>query len=389
MKTKKPKFSIMLGVNRMDRLSAVFDATLRAVENGKEEIFNIYETTKAEAQRLEKELNLLNAELKETIKKVDDQQRKEKSLRQKLMEVNKNYQIYNEKQMMDVYTETKDSQLELKLLQARELQLRVRRDEIERSLRNLEDTVVRAENLINQISLAISLLKDGITEISQLYSNDQKKEIALRIMKAQEEERRRVAREVHDGPAQGLANIVLRLEIAEKLLKLDCDKVLEELQDLKILVRENLQDIRRIIFDLRPIYLDHKGIVDTIKNYITNYEKTYGINCEMVVEGQEKQLDPSIKLALFRIVQEGMINVAKHAESPKVTLNLAFLEEKIMSRIIDYGKGFNPQTVLENPGEHFGLVGIQERVEMLSGKFSINSVEGKGTVFEFELPYSK
>ncbi|NLL51694.1 MAG: histidine kinase, partial [Peptococcaceae bacterium] len=184
----------------MKRLSEVFDATLHAVEKGKEEIFHIYETTKSETQRLEKELTFLNLELSETIKKVDLQHKKEKHMRQKLLEVNKNFQIYNEQQMLDAYSEAKDSQLELKLLQSKELQLRVRRDEIERSLKNLEGTVKQAENLISQISLAISLLRDGITEISQRYSDDQKKEIALRIMKAQEEERRRVAREVHDGP---------------------------------------------------------------------------------------------------------------------------------------------------------------------------------------------
>ncbi|NLM21959.1 MAG: histidine kinase [Peptococcaceae bacterium] len=373
----------------MKRLSEVFDATLRAVEKGKEEIFNIYETTKAESQRLEKELAFLNIELSDTIKKVDLQYKKEKHMRQKLLEVNKNFQIYNEQQMMDAYAEAKDSQLELKLLQSKELQLRARRDEIERSLKNLEETVKQAENLINQISLAISLLRDGITEISQCFSDDQNKEIALRIMKAQEEERRRVAREVHDGPAQSLANIVLRLEIVEKLLKFDYDKVIEELQDLKCLVRNNLKDIRRIIFDLRPINLDHQGIVDAIRNYIVNYQRTYGISCQILIEGQDKRLTPSVKLALFRLVQEGLTNVAKHAESPKVDLNLVFLEEKVVGKIIDYGKGFDPKEVLENPGEHFGLVGIRERVEMFSGKFSLNSVKGKGTVFEFELPYSK
>lgn len=370
----------------MDHLTNVFEATLRAVEGGKEEIFNIYEITRSEIKRLKKELQFLSFEITETIKKVDRQQRQEKRLRQKLMEVNRNFEKYSERQMLDIYTETKDAQVELQLLQAKELQLRIRRDEIERSLKNLDGTVQRAENLMNQVGLAIRLLTEGITEISQLYSNDQRKELAFRIIKAQEEERKRVAREVHDGPAQSLANIVLRLEIAEKLLKIDHEKVKKELHELNSLVRENLKDIRRIIFDLRPIPLDCTGIVGTIKNYINNYERTYGIECQLMIDGTEKSLNSSIEVALFRLVQEGMTNVAKHADSSKCEVYLRFLDDWIMGQIIDYGKGFNTEEVLANPGEHFGLIGMTERVEMFSGKFSIRSVPGKGTIFEFGLP---
>jgi two-component system sensor histidine kinase DegS len=372
----------------MDRLSDVFEKTLRAVEDGKEEIFNIYEITRSEIQRLKKELEFLSSEISTTIKKVDTQQKNEKKLRYKLMEVNRNFKNYNEQQMLEIYTEAKDAQVELQLLQAKELQLRTRRDEIERSLRNLESTVQKAENLMNQVGLAIRLLKEGLTEISQLYNNDQRKEIAFRIIKAQEEERRRIAREVHDGPAQSLANIVLRLEIAEKLLMIDHDRVKQEIQELNNLVRENLRDIRRIIFDLRPIHVDNSGIVETIRNYTKNYEKTYGIACDLTVEGLEKPLNPSLEVALFRLVQEGMTNVAKHAETPKCEVFLQFRDDWIIGQIIDYGKGFNTKEVMANPGEHFGLIGMNERIEMYSGKFSIKSIQGKGTVFEFALPYA-
>jgi len=239
---------------------------------------------------------------------------------------------------------------------------------------------------MNQVSIAIRLLKEGITNISQLYSNDQKKEVAFQIIKAQEDERRRIAREIHDGPAQSLANIILRLEITEKLLAIDYQKAKKELHDLNILVRENLKDIRRIIFDLRPIVLDSKGIVETIKEYIKNYEKTYGIQCFLNVEGIENNVNSSIKIALFRLVQEGMTNVAKHANSSKCEILLQFSENLIKGQIIDYGTGFNVEQVFENPAEKFGLIGMKERIEMYSGKFSIKSTIGKGTVFAFELP---
>jgi len=370
----------------MDRLLDVFDSTIKAVENGQEEIFGIYETTRAEIQRLKKELDFLSTEIASIINKVDEQYKKEKRLRYRLMQVNRDFKLYTEQQMLEIYTEAKDAQVELQLLQAKEIQLRNRRDEIERSLINLKGTVKKAENLMNQVGIAIRLLKEGISEITLLCSNDQRKEIAFQIIKAQEEERRRIAREIHDGPAQSLANIILRLEITEKLLAIDHQKVEKELHDLNLIVRENLKEIRRIIFDLRPIALDSGGIVETIKKYIKNYEKTYGIECSLIVEGVEKTVNSAIEVALFRLVQEGMTNVAKHANSTRCEILLEFSEDLIKGQIVDYGKGFDIKEVLENPAEKFGLIGMKERIQMYSGKFSIESTIGKGTIFAFELP---
>lgn len=370
----------------MDRLLDVFDSTIKAVENGQEEIFGIYETTRAEIQRLKKELDFLSTEIASIINKVDEQYKKEKRLRYRLMQVNRDFKLYTEQQMLEIYTEAKDAQVELQLLQAKEIQLRNRRDEIERSLINLKGTVKKAENLMNQVGIAIRLLKEGISEITLLCSNDQRKEIAFQIIKAQEEERRRIAREIHDGPAQSLANIILRLEITEKLLAIDHQKVEKELHDLNLIVRENLKEIRRIIIDLRPIALDSGGIVETIKKYIKNYEKTYGIECSLIVEGVEKTVNSAIEVALFRLVQEGMTNVAKHANSTRCEILLEFSEDLIKGQIVDYGKGFDIKEVLENPAEKFGLIGMKERIQMYSGKFSIESTIGKGTIFAFELP---
>lgn len=126
-----------------------------------------------------------------------------------------------------------------------------------------------------------------------------------------------------------------------------------------------------------------------LKNYITNYEKTYNIKCILQVHGVEKSLDPAIEVALFRMVQEGMTNVAKHAKSATCEVNLQFRDNSVIGRIIDNGRGFDAKEVLKNPGEHFGLIGIKERIEMYSGKLNIKSVPNQGTIFKFELPYSK
>jgi len=369
-----------------DQLGEIMQNTLTAIESGKEEIFFIAETSRNETLRMTIELSQLKLDIAEIIVQVDHQKNVDRQLRQKLMEVNRAHQQCTQKEMFETYSQAKDAQVNLQLLQAKEIQLRKRRDDLERSLRQMRETVERAQNLMTQVSMAISLLQGGIADSLQTQNNGQKIKMGLTVIRAQEEERRRVAREIHDGPAQTLANIVLRLEIAEKLLEVDHTRVKAELIDLKNLVRSNLQDIRRIIFDLRPMVLDDLGIVPAISKYLANFQDNYGIECELLIEGREKRLLPALEVAFFRLVQEGMTNVAKHAHSPKVDISLIYQEDWTIARIQDYGKGFEVNFSLTTPGEHFGLIGMRERVEMFSGHFSIQSILGKGTTIELSIP---
>ncbi len=369
-----------------DQLGEIMKTTLTAIESGTEEIFFIAETSRTETLRLANELSQLKLDIAEIILKVDHQEKLDRRMRQSLMEVNRAHQKHTQEEMYETYSQAKDAQVHLQLFRANEIQLRKRRDELERSLRHMQAMGDRALNLMTQVSMAISLLQGGIADSLQTQNHEQKMEMGLRVIRAQEEERRRVAREIHDGPAQTLANIVLRLEIAERLLEFDPTRVKAELIDLKNLVRSNLQDIRRIIFDLRPMALDDLGIVPAISKYLDNFEANYGIRCKFFIEGREKRLLPALEVALFRLVQEGMTNVAKHAHSEKVDISLIYQEDWTVARIQDYGKGFEVTYALTTPGEHFGLIGMRERVEMFSGRFSIQSILGKGTTIELSIP---
>ena len=369
-----------------DQLGEIMKTTLTTIESGKEEIFFIAETSRTETLRLTIELSQLKSDIAEIILQVDHHEKVDRRMRQRLMEVNRAHQKHTQEEMFETYSQAKDAQVNLQLLQAKEIQLRKRRDDLERSLRQMQATVDQAQNLMTHVSMAISLLQGGIADSLQTQNHDQRIEMGLRVIRAQEEERRRVAREIHDGPAQTLANIVLRLEIAEKLLEFDPTRVKAELIDLKNLVRSNLQDIRRIIFDLRPMALDDLGIVPAISKYLDNFQENYGIKCEFLIEGRERRLLPALEVALFRLVQEGMTNVAKHAQSPKVDISLIYQEDWTIARIRDYGKGFEVSFALTTPGEHFGLIGMRERVEMFSGHFSIQSTLGKGTTIELSIP---
>ncbi|WP_088189068.1 sensor histidine kinase [Desulfosporosinus sp. FKA] len=369
-----------------DKLGEIIKNTLAAIESGKEEIFFIAETSRNETLRLTNELSQLKSDISEIISQVDTQEKVDRQKRMMLMEVNRSFQKYTQKEMIEAYAEAKDAQVTLQLLQSREAQLRKRRDELERSLNQMQATIERAQNLMTQVSMAISLLQGGIEGALNFQCHEQRQELGLRVIKAQEDERRRVAREIHDGPAQTLANIVLRLEIAGKLLEYDPSRVKAELMDLKNLVRANLQDIRRIIFDLRPMALDDLGLIAAISKYLDNFSETYGIECELLIDGSEKRLFPTMEVALFRLIQEGITNVAKHAHSSKVKIVLNFQDDWTSARIQDYGKGFDIDSTMQMPGEHFGLIGMRERVEMFYGRFSLQSCCGEGTIIEFSIP---
>lgn len=369
-----------------DLLEKILKNTLTAIETGREEIFFIAETSRTETQRLTNELAQLKSDIAEVICRVDFQEKMDRRLRQNLMEVSRAYKKHSEQEMIAAYAEAKDAQVNLQLLQGQETQLRKRRDDLERSLIQMQAMIERAENLMAQVSMAANLLQGGIVEALQAQNHEQRQEMGLRVIRAQDEERRRVAREIHDGPAQTLANIVLRLEIAEKLLEIDPSKVKAELQDLKDLVRSNLQDIRRVIFDLRPMALDDLGIIPAISKYLDNFQENYGIKCELRIEGREKRVLPAIEVALFRLIQEGMTNVAKHARSAKVDVTLIYQENWTIARIQDYGHGFEVNSCLTVSGEHYGLIGMRERVEMFSGRFSVQSTLGKGTTIELSIP---
>jgi len=133
-------------------------------------------------------------------------------------------------------------------------------------LKEAYKTVEKADNLISQIGISLSYLTGDLENVSlQIEDMKQKRLLGIRIIKAQEEERQRVAREIHDGPAQSMSNIVLKAEICERLVDSDPEKAKDELRTLKSVVRDTLRDVRKIIYDLRPMSLDDLGLIPTLQ----------------------------------------------------------------------------------------------------------------------------
>ncbi|MFO7171647.1 MAG: sensor histidine kinase [Bacillota bacterium] len=209
----------------------------------------------------------------------------------------------------------------------------------------------------------------------------------LAILRAQEEERRRVARELHDGPAQLLANVVLRIDVCQRLAEQDPKRLKDELQQLKDLLRLTLQEVRQVIFDLRPMALDDLGLVPALRAYIQEYQKRTALQVEFTVHGTERRLGPDLEVGLFRLVQEALTNVHRHARATRAEITVEWGPDEVKVTVADDGIGFDPAQVQASGREgHFGLRGMAERAALLGGRLAIDSRPGAGTRIAVAIP---
>jgi two-component system sensor histidine kinase DegS len=207
------------------------------------------------------------------------------------------------------------------------------------------------------------------------------------LVNAQEAERQRLSRQMHDGPAQALSNFILQTEIAMRLLDVDPAQARDELGNLKSAAMGTFQKVRNFIFELRPMMLDDLGLIPTIRRYADAYKEQTGLEVNVTVSGNERRLEPYLEVMVFRAVQELMGNAARHSQATLLKLNVDLTDELIRVSVDDNGKGFDPDAVQNE--KSLGIKLIRERTEMLGGTFAIDSAAGKGSRIMFSLPARK
>ena len=202
------------------------------------------------------------------------------------------------------------------------------------------------------------------------------------------EERRRIAREIHDGLAQNLASMRLRVDIWHMLLDQDPAKLHAELDHLQALLAENIHDVRRSIFALRPVALEELGFYVALRQFIGGFGEQNQLDIDWQVAGPAERLPTQMEPVLFRIIQEALNNVAKHARASMVWIRLDLESAEVVSlHIRDDGTGFDPDILTRVVQEgHIGLTNMRERVEGLRGTFSLHSRRNQGTEIQVALP---
>jgi signal transduction histidine kinase len=204
-----------------------------------------------------------------------------------------------------------------------------------------------------------------------------------KVTAAEEEERQRIARELHDGLGPALASLNIRLLTVHKLLERDRNPVAEEIRELAEQVQASIQDIRRLIHDLRPVALDELGLVPALREYLARCEQEHSLVVEFSTDAGER-LPAPVETALFRIVQEAVNNVMRHAHAKHVSVSLTRGVDHVKLDVADDGQGFDVQ--LPRPGKHVGLWSMRERVEQLGGQFEVHSAPDRGTTVTTVVP---
>ncbi len=213
-------------------------------------------------------------------------------------------------------------------------------------------------------------------------------ELLTKIISAQEDERARLARELHDETAQTLGALSIAMDRARDNLDETQPEVAERLQEARTIAAGLLEDTRRLILDLRPMALDDLGLAPAIRWYAETHLEEAGVVAGIEVDQPSKRLPQHLEVSLFRMVQEAVNNIARHADAHHAGIRLAFRDSVASVRITDDGRGFDAEAVLglAVPARSVGLLGMQERVRLLNGHLTIDSQPGKGTVIAIEIP---
>ncbi|CAG1006256.1 partial Sensor histidine kinase LiaS, partial [Anaerolineae bacterium] len=200
------------------------------------------------------------------------------------------------------------------------------------------------------------------------------------------EERNRLAREIHDTLAQGLTAITLQLETADALLETNADteRVRKAIQQAMTLTRANLEEARRSVLDLRAAPLEGKTLAQAVADLLENWSKTAEVQTHLEIEGGRRSLPVRIEAGLYRVVQESLTNIRRHAHANTVTIRISMTPENVYLMIEDDGYGFDPSNIPQEG--RYGLIGLNERVKLLGGTLNLQSNPNSGTRVEVQIP---
>lgn len=269
-------------------------------------------------------------------------------------------------------------------LSQRVIERRAQHEALERDMRANQHALKQLEQLIRQIEMS----SGALTGADEANAGDPWL-LALRaqIIQGREEERIRLAREVHDGPAQVLANSLMLIEHSYTLAQQSGIEKLElVLTRMREATREGLQEVRRFIADLRPGALDDQGLAAALGEYIRNYNNAYA--AKVVLEAEPlPRLPRETEIVLYRIVQEALQNAHKYARGAATTVRIAEQAGRLLLAIRDEGPGFDPHEVARRAGRsNWGLTSMRERAELVGARFSVASSLGHGTEVTVSVP---
>lgn len=373
---------------QINSVSMITKKVIDEINSGKNQIFKIVDNLRDEFEKKKEELYEVKREIEKVIQEVDELESLDKKMRLNLADSSK---IDGEK-LGNIIEKAYEDALEVRVKyitkQNEEKNLRRRRESLEQSLKSYLKNIEDADNTVNQINIALGYLEGDMSEVEE----DSQMTIGIKILESQERERRRIAREVHDGPAQYIANTMMRIDFCKMLVQKDLEQGLKELDDLKSNVRKALKEVRGILFDLRPLSLEERGLSEAIKDMANEISIECKIPVNITLNTMEYEIEHIIEIAVYRIIQEILNNIKKHSKASEAEIRIDCGREYINFIVKDNGIGFDLKETMaksKEKGTSYGLIGIFDRITQLQGSIDIKSEANKGTTYKIKLPKNR
>jgi PAS domain S-box-containing protein len=274
------------------------------------------------------------------------------------------------------------------------------RRQAEEAQRRTQDLTVTNRDLRREIArrqVVEAALKQSEQHQTRLLEQSRQMQEQLRhlshqILQAQEEERKRISRELHDEITQTLVGINVHLETLAREVKVNPKGLKKRIVRTQRLVEKSVDIVHQFARELRPTALDDLGLVSTLHSFMKDFTKRTGIRVHFTTftSGWIEELDSALRTVLYRVAQEALTNVARHAQASRVELSLQKLQGALLMQIKDNGKAFSVERVLDvKRNKRLGLIGMRERVEMVHGSFSVESAPGRGTTIRVQTPFGE
>jgi two-component system sensor histidine kinase DegS len=347
---------------------------------------------RVESETLQRESTEIEMLLRQTAMEVEKLAQREHGATNRVRDMELNLDNYSRTDMKTIYNSAHEIQMRLFMMRAQVEQLEFKRN----SMKTLQQRLQRVTGVLMS---APEGYNPGSTQAMRPMvsgplhtlpepddSTADSKMLLTQIIQTQESERLRVSRQIHDGPAQTMTNLVLRAEICERLLDLDVVRAKAELSGLKSVVTATLQETRRFIFDLRPMILDDLGLEPTLRRYVQQFVDKHKLEVGVVLNGMNGRLPGEIEVAIFRIVQEALENVAQHAHAKHAQVTLDINGDTVVVTVEDDGAGFAIDETKLNDPKFKGLSTMRQRVDMFGGRLQFDSTPGRGTRLVTTLP---
>lgn len=325
------------------------------------------EDAHAELQQVQAKLAEINLLIEQSQGEVDKLAQRNASITTRLHHIQSNFDTVPREDIRATYDSAQDAQQRLFTMRGQ--------------LEKLESDRGHLQRRVDLLRSVIQFMEGGpVVEPGENGDQPTKSVGIEQVIEAQEEERRRISRQIHDGPAQSLSNFILQTEIAMRLFDASPEDARSELNSLKDAAATTFSSVRDFIFDLRPMMLDDLGVAPTVRRYVEAFEEKSGLDITCTITGSERRLVSYVEVLVFRAVQEFLANAREHAQATQVKVLLDIDETQIRAIVEDNGRGFDSSVLDAEEKKFGGLNRLRERVVQLGGSFEADSGESGARV---------